>query len=226
MANKRISSIWLALAFVVAAAAAIAADTLVMRNGDQVRGQLVAIRNNEVEFREERGFNSRTIRVDLREVRRIDFDDEYGNRGYGRGDTRGDTRGPQGSRGNPNDGPRRGMRERSVVVSADVPWVDGGIEVSDGQQIYFRAVGQVTWGRGRKDGPEGEKNSPFNPGRPIPNRPGAALIGKIGERSREPFFIGDEQGVFRVRGTGRLFLGINDDNLRDNSGNWRVTIFY
>jgi len=222
MANKRASSIGLALTFVVAAGLGVAADTLVMRNGDQVRGQLVGIRNGEVEFREQRGFNSRTIRVDLREVRRIDFDDEYGNRGN-RPD---ETRGPQGFGRGQTTGPRPGMRERQVVVSADVPWVDGGIEVRDGQQIFFRAVGQVTWGKGRRDGPEGEKNSPFNPGRPIPNRPGAALIGKVGERNADPFFIGDQQGPIHVRGNGRLFLGINDDYFRDNSGNFRVTIFY
>jgi len=222
MANTRTSSIWLTLAFVVAAGLGLAADTLVMRNGDQLRGQLVAIRNGEVEFREERGYNSRTIRVNLREVRRIDFDDEYGNRGYGSGDARG----PQGAPHDPNQGPRPGMRERQVVVSANVPWVDGGIEVRDGQQIYFTTVGQVTWGKGRKDGPEGEKNSPFNPGRPIPSRPGASLIGKVGERSSDLFFIGGQQGPIRVRGNGRLFLGINDDDLRDNTGNWRVTIFY
>ncbi|MCX6539911.1 MAG: hypothetical protein NT151_13405 [Acidobacteria bacterium] len=224
MAIRRTSSIWLALAFVVAAGAAIAADTMVMRNGDQVRGQLVAIRNGEVEFREERGFNSRTIRVNLREVQRIDFDDELGNRGNRPDETRGPQ--PQDTRRDPNDGPAPGMREHQVVVSANVPWVDAGIEVRDGQRIFFRAVGQVTWGKGRKDGPEGEKNSPFNAGRPIPNRPGAGLIGKVGERSSDPFFIGDEQGAIRVRGTGRLFLGINDDNLRDNTGNWRVTIYY
>ena len=222
MANKRTASSWLTLAFVIAAGVAAAADTLVMRNGDQLRGQLVAIRNGEVEFREERGFNSRTVRVDLREVRRIDFDDEYGSRG----NRPGDARGPQDPRRDQREGPAPGMREREVVVSADVPWVDSGIEVRDGQQIYFRAVGQVTWGKGRKDGPEGERNSPTNPNRPIPNRPGASLIGKVGDRSRDFFFIGAEQGPIRVRGSGRLFLGINDDNFRDNTGNFRVTIFY
>jgi hypothetical protein len=219
MAHARTSTFWLTLAFAIAAGLGVAADTLVMRNGDLVRGQLVWIRNGEIEFREDRGSTSRTIRMDLREVRRIDFDDERGNRGYRPDDTRG-------SRSDPNDGPRPGMRERQVVVSANVPWVDGGIDVRDGQQIYVRTVGQVTWGKGRKDGPEGEKNSPFNPGRPIPGRPGASLIGKIGERSSDPFFIGDEQGPIRIRGNGRLFLGINDDDLRDNTGNWRVTIYY
>jgi hypothetical protein len=222
MANTRTLSFWLTLTFVMAAGLAVAADTLVMRNGDQLRGQLVAVRNGQVEFREERGFNSRIVRVDLREVRRIDFDDEWGNRGVGRGEGRG----PQDPVRNPNDVPRPGMRERQVVVSADVPWVDAGIDVRDGQMVYFRAAGQVTWGKGRKDGPEGERNSPSNPSRPIPNRPGASLIGKVGERSRDLFFIGNEQGPIRVRGNGRLFLGINDDFLGDNSGNWRVTVFY
>jgi hypothetical protein len=222
MANTRATSIWLTLAFVAAAGLAVAADTLVMRNGDQARGQLVTIRNGEVEFREERGFNSRTIRVNLRDVRRIEFDDEYGNRGFGTGDSRG----PEGPGRNPNVGPRPGMRERQVVVSANVPWVDTGIEVRDGQQVYFQAAGQVTWGKGRKDGPEGERNSPSNPGRPMPNRPGASLIGKVGDRSRDLFFIGDQQGPIRVRGNGRLLLGINDDFLLDNTGNWRVTVYY
>jgi len=221
MSNRRTSSIWLTLVFVIAAGLGLAADTLIMRNGDQVRGQLVGIRNGEVEFREERGFNSRTIRVDLREVRRIEFDDEYGDRGYGPGRNRG----PEGPGGNPNE-PPPGMRERHIVVSANVPWVDAGIEVRDGQRIYIRAGGQVVWGRGRKDGPEGEKNSPFNPGRPIPNRPGACLIGRVGDRGSDPFYIGDEQGAIRIRGNGKLFLGINDDDLRDNTGNWRVTVYY
>jgi hypothetical protein len=221
MVTRRISSWWVAIALVVVTGTVIAADTLILRNGDQVRGQLVGIRGGEVEFREERGFSSRTVRFDLREVRRIDFDEESGgSRGGGGFNDEG-----RGSRGN-SDSPSPGMRERQVVVSADVPYVDSGLDVTDGQRVFFRAVGQVTWGRGRKDGPEGEKNSPFNPGRPIPNRPGASLIGKVGERSRDPFFIGDERGAIRIRGNGRLFLGINDDNLRDNTGNWRVTVFY
>jgi len=64
----------------------------------------------------------------------------------------------------------------------------------------------VRWGRDRRDGPAGEKNSPFNEARPLPNRPGAALIGRIGG---DVFFIGDERGAIRVRNSGRLELGIN-----------------
>jgi hypothetical protein len=118
------------------------------------------------------------------------------------------------------------MRERTAVVSADVPFVDTGINVRAGQTVYFVAQGQVRWGPNRKDGPEGERGSPNNPNRPIPNRPAAALIGRIGGELNGSFFLGNERGPIRMREAGRLFLGINDDVLEDNSGNFRVTIYY
>ena len=211
MQRMRGTAVWLALAAVATAGTVLAADTLYLRDGAQIRGQLVAVRNGTVEFRERRGSSSRTIRVDVAEVRRIDFDDDPG-------DSYDQT--PGGS-GRPT-----GMRERTVVVSADVPFVDTGITVRAGQSVYFVALGQVRWGPNRKDGPEGERGSPSNPNRPIPNRPAAALIGRIGGELNGCFFLGNEQGPVRMRESGRLFLGINDDVLADNSGNFRVTVYY
>jgi hypothetical protein len=115
------------------------------------------------------------------------------------------------------------MRERQVIVSADVDWNDAGIDVRVGQTVYFEATGQVRWGRDRRDSAAGERNSPSNPNRPMPNRNAAALIGKIGD---DLFFIGDETGAIRVRNSGRLYLGVNDDVLTDNSGNFRVVVYY
>lgn len=74
-------------------------------------------------------------------------------------------------------------------------------------------------------GPAGERDSPRNPGRPIPDRPGTALIGSVGESS-DPFFIGEMRGGIRMRSTGRLFLGINDEVLSDNSGAFRVVVYH
>ena len=76
-----------------------------------------------------------------------------------------------------------------------------------------------------RTGAEGERNSPLNPNRPLPDRPAAALIGRIGDRN-QIFFIGADSGPFRARDTGRLYLGINDDVLTDNSGNLRVPVSY
>jgi len=200
----------------------VAADTLYLRNGTRVQGDLVAVRGNTIEFEERRGGygGSRTIRVDRNEVARIEFDGAGGG-GWGANSGNynpGSGYGPGNSGGRPS-----GMRERQVNVSATTDWNDTGIEVRAGQFIAFEAAGQVRWGKDRRDGPEGEKNSPFNQARPLPNRPAASLIGRIGE---DVFFIGDERAPIRVRNGGRLQLAINDEYLADNSGSFRVTVFY
>lgn len=193
----------LVLASVALAAAAASADTLVLRNGRRVDGELVGYRDDRIEWRDERG---RSERFERREVQRIEF-----------GDFRSDT-------GFSGSGRRSGMREREVVVSASEGWTRTGIELSAGERISFEARGEVRWGPNRKDGPDGERNSPHNAARPIPGRNAAALIGRIG--NGDPFFIGGDRGEMRVRDSGPLYLGVNDDYLRDNSGSFRVTIYY
>jgi hypothetical protein len=189
---------------------AVSADTLYLRNGRRIEGELVSVRNGEVEFREGSGWSGRTMRLPISDIARIEFDEGYRDDEPGYGGT---------SR-------PAGLREREIVVTASERWNDTGIDVRNGQTVYFEARGQVRWGPNRRHGPAGESNSPHNPGRPIPGRPAAALIGLIGEESDAPFFIGDATGPIRVRESGRLFLGINDDVLTDNSGNFRVTVFY
>jgi hypothetical protein len=186
------------------------ADVLVLRDGTRVQGELSTVRGGVIEFEEQSfGGRGRIVRVDREEVVRIEFD----NRGGG------------GGGGDFGGGRPPGMRERTVNVAANVPWSDTGIDVRSGQTVYFNANGEVRWGRDRRDGPEGENNSPRNPGRPMPNRPGAALIGRVGD-SNDPFFIGGDNGGIRVRSSGRLYLGINDEVLTDNSGAFRVTVSY
>jgi hypothetical protein len=90
--------------------------------------------------------------------------------------------------------------------------------------VYFVASGRLRWGKDRQDGPAGEGGNRYNANRPIPGRPGGALVGRIG--NSDPFFIGNDQGPIRMRESGRLSLGVNDDFLEDNSGSWRVTIYY
>ena len=186
------------------------ADTLILRDGSRIQGELVAVRNGTIEFEERRGSgSSRTHRFDRDEVRSIELETYRNN-----------------SNNNLTGGRPAGMRERQTIVSGDVAWNDTGIDVRPGQTIYIDATGQVRWGRDRRDGPAGERNSPSNPNRPMPSRNAAALIGKIGNGSNDFFFIGAETGPIRVRSGGRLYLGVNDDVLNDNSGNFRVIVYY
>jgi hypothetical protein len=204
---------WIArFAILLALPVSLQADTLYLRDGTRIQGELIAIRNGQIEFEERRGFGGgRTVRIDRDEVDRIDFE----NRRFSNNNNN--------SNNNLSDGRPSGMREKQTIVSADTAWNDSGIDVRAGQTIYFEAQGRVRWGRDRQDGPAGERNSPPNPNRPLGNRNAAALIGKIGN---DMFFIGDETGPIRVRNSGRLYLGLNDDVLTDNSGNFRVVVYY
>ena len=217
---------WAAIVTVcVATSAAVSADTLVMRDGRRVQGELIAIRNGTIEFDAQRGlFGRDRVRVERNDVLRIEFD-EGSQPGSGFGPSGGGSGNSSGSGSGPGAGRPSGLREHEVNVSARERWVDSGLSVRSGQTVYFQTSGRVRWGPDRQDGPQGERNSPRNNARPIPSRPAAALIGRIGETDA-PFFIGDEQGPIRLRGNGILYLSINDDALQDNSGSFRVTIYH
>jgi hypothetical protein len=197
-----------AISLLVVAAGAIGlADTLVLTNGRRVQGELLGVFGREIEFEDRGGPGRRIIRVPRTDIVRIEFqDDQFGNS-------------QAGGRVVP---PR--MRERNVVVSPNEAWNDTGINVRAGQEIYFETTGQVTWSPNRRVDAAGTRNSGSNPARPLPDRAGGALIGRIGER--DIFLIGLDVGPFRVRGNGRLYLGVNDDMLTDNTGAYRVIVSY
>jgi len=207
-------SFWIVLGITTALGvwtAVVSADTLVKRNGQRLSGRLIGLRDGVFEFEEDRGNRRRVVRVEQIDVRTIELDQD----GPGPFDHGNDE---------PVVGRPRGLREREVDVSARNQWTDAGVNVRNGQTIYFEASGRIRWGSNRQDGPEGENNSPRNANRPIPGRPAAALIGRVGEDA--PFFIGSATEGIRVRGSGTLFLGVNDETFEDNSGSFRVTVYY
>ncbi len=184
------------------------ADTLVLMNGRRVQGELLGVFGREIEFEERTGNGRQIMRVPRNEILRIEFGDEqYGNQ----------QQPPQ-----PLIPPR--LRERNVRVIPTEPWTDTGIDVRAGQEIYFQTSGQVTWSPNKRVDANGTRNSGSNGARPLPTRNGGALLGRVGER--DIFLIGLDVGPFRIRQGGRLYLGVNDDNLADNTGSYYVVISY
>jgi hypothetical protein len=198
---------------VLGSQAGILADVLVLRDGRRVEGMLTAARGNTIEFEHRTGRDEgRVVRYDRADVRALEFETGWSGNRFRDESSSGSSR-------------RSGLRERPVAVDARTPWTDAGIDVRGGQELMFVATGEVRWGPNRRDGAAGERNSPFNQGRPMPDRNAGALIGRIGPNG-DPFFIGNDRDPIRVRGSGRLFLGINDDYLGDNSGSLRVVVAY
>jgi hypothetical protein len=191
---------------VVAAGVIGSADTLVLMDGRRIQGELLGVFGREIEFEERAGGGRRIMRVPRTDIVRIEF---LENRYENQQDT-GVVIPPR-------------MRERNVTVNPTQPWTDTGIEVRNGQEVYFQTSGQVTWAPKRRVDANGTRSSGDTP-RPLPGRNSGALLGRIGER--DIFFIGQDVGPYRVRGNGRLYLGVNDDNLEDNTGAFRVVVSY
>jgi Ca2+-binding EF-hand superfamily protein len=119
-----------------------------------------------------------------------------------------------------------GRREtpRTVIVSAQRAWADSGIDLQPGDVVTITATGRVNYSRARDAvaEPGGATGRPATPAAPMPHLDIGTLIARIG--NGEPFVVGANLDSLRVPRAGRLFLGVNDDVLTDNSGQFQASI--
>ena len=114
---------------------------------------------------------------------------------------------------------------REVVVPGNVQWTATGLNVRRGQRLRFEPSGEIRLSLNGEDisRPAGALSFRFAQKAPIPTIPAGALIGRI--NNGQPFSIGDTTQVFDMPENGRLFLGVNDDHVNDNSGNYVVRVW-
>lgn len=117
----------------------------------------------------------------------------------------------------------------TVRVDAQQQWVDTGLTVKQGDEITFRASGQIQVAPGEASTPDGIGVKPAAPpsrinrgGYPAPTIGAGALLGRVGNSS--PFGIGMQTQPLPMPASGRLMLGVNDNNLSDNSGAFTVVV--
>lgn len=116
---------------------------------------------------------------------------------------------------------RRGGTNTPVTVRGAVPWTDTGISVRRGQVVRFEVSGGPIYvARTVASGPAGVGGT--RAGLPLESALNGAVIGKVG--NSEPFLIGTNSGDIRINTTGRLMIGINDDQFDDNSGSFQVVV--
>ena len=87
--------------------------------------------------------------------------------------------------------------------------------------MTVRADGQINFTATERTGPAGVPRGTRGAATPLPSAPAGVLIGRIDDG--QPFIIGNQRSV-RMPASGRLFLGINDDVVDDNGGEFRVMI--
>ena len=112
---------------------------------------------------------------------------------------------------------------QTVRVNSQQRWTDTGITVRQGDIITFNSTGQIQMSDNAQDlaGAAGSVSRRMAPDAPINKVFAGALIGQIGGFS--PFAIGDQRSITAPVG-GRLYLGVNDDYLQDNRGEFSVAV--
>lgn len=112
---------------------------------------------------------------------------------------------------------------QTVRVNAQQRWTDAGIDVRAGDVITFDSRGSIVMSDNAADsaGPAGSVNGRRAPDAPILNQLAGGLLARIGTYG--PIWVGDRR-TLTAPVSGRLYLGVNDDHLPDNRGEFTVIV--
>ncbi len=127
------------------------------------------------------------------------------------------------SGGAPGGATATAAASRSITVNSQQRWTDTGIDVRAGDVITFNASGTITMSDDTGDTatPAGSTRGRTAPDAPVLGQKAGGLLARIGWSG--PTFIGG-RGTWTAPVTGRLYLGVNDDHLPDNRGEFQVTV--
>ncbi len=120
---------------------------------------------------------------------------------------------------------RKGKRSKKVFLLGNQKWFDTGIDVNIGDEILFSASGSIRLDEKTSVFQGGEEYVNWKGDKPLPNQPTGAVIGRVGKNG-ELFYIGDDRAPFQMVEKGKLFIGINDFDCSNNSGQFIVTVYF
>lgn len=242
------------------------ADTIRLKDGSVIRGQVVGFKDQQFIVQVGAGSRGRrsTLLLYMEDVESIEFEGTSGGiSSAGAGDdnvttTRPSTTGAQTSRPvntSPppstqtaaQNSPRQSTTGSSTQTQPARPatqtssapaffqlnarvrgdntangWTNTGLVVRRGQRIRLTAMGQVSLGNGRFSTPAGISTL-SDPKKLMPNEPTGALIAVVGDDNNDFILVGRTR-EFTAQRDGVLFLGVNEDNLNDNTGAYDVVI--
>ena len=259
-------------ALVLALGASALADTIRMKDGQVIRGQIVAFRDQQftVLIGSARGGTRRSrMTLNMEDVESIEFDGADGGDASGAPETstynppaenprtqpapqptprREEPRQNSGQRpptlGNDSGTarntpantpptsptPARGggespffpVRVRVRADNAANGWTDSGLMVRKGQRLRITANGRVSLGEGRFSTPTGLPRV-VDTEKLMRNENTGTLIAVIGDDNDEFIAVGANREFYAPR-DGRLFLGVNEGKLDDNTGSYDALI--
>jgi hypothetical protein len=241
----------LALSLVLALAAPLLADTIRLKDGSVIRGQVIGFKDQQ--FTILIGGNAKGRRgqttVYVEDVESIEFDANTSSLGNSTQDMTASNN-PPGMRSsipnNQSDGSNSRSIDSSSPRSIDSPptsstattfftikvpvradnsnngWTNSGLVVRKGQRLRISASGRVSLGRGRFSTPGGLA-SIQDADKLMRNEATGALIAVIGDDNDDFILIGPRR-EFVAQRDGVLFLGVNEGDLADNTGTYDIVI--
>jgi hypothetical protein len=223
------------------------ADTIRLKDGSVIRGQIVGFKNEQFTIVVGAGARGRKSRITvyMEDVDSIDFDSTGNTSSTGPNDEATTTTQPpyqppvnnQPTNNQPSytpPGPTTTTTTTSappqffqinIRVRADNAsngWTNSGLVVRRGQRLRITATGRVSLGNNRFATPDGLANIPDRD-KLMRNQPTGGLIAVIGDDNDDFIFVGRSRDFVAQR-DGVLFLGVNEGNLSDNSGLFEVVI--
>jgi len=241
---RTLASFALALAVCVPALA----DTIRLKDGNVIRGQVIGFRDQQFTVlvgSGAQGRRSRTL-VYVEDVESIEFDSATTAAAAGLAN---DDAQPSGTpapvyqaprptqqppvtnrvpaRTNPQSAPSTSPTFFTIKVGVRADntnngWTNSGLVVRKGQRLRISATGRVSLGGGRFSTPAGLANSPDSE-KLMRNEATGALIAVIGDDNDDFLIIGTRRDFVSQR-DGVLFLGVNEGKLDDNTGTYDVVI--
>jgi hypothetical protein len=239
----------LMVALVVGTSLIVFADTIRLKDGSVIRGQIVSFKNEQFTIMVGSGSRGRKsqITVYMEDVDSIEFD-STGNTSNSTGpnnDTANNNQPvyqPPVNNQSTNNQPANNQPTYTpptsnnpsalptffpinVKVRADNAsngWTNTGLVVRRGQRLRITASGRVNLGANRVATPDGLPNI-ADRDKLMRNQPTGGLIAVIGDDNDDFIFVGRSRDFVAQR-DGVLFLGVNEGNLSDNSGLFEVVI--
>ena len=187
-----------------------------LRGGDSWQGQMVDIRGGEADATEAHALIFRTTdgreqRVGLNNVARIYLGNFPGAP-------------PAATTPAPAPVSNEPVPAGAVRVPGNTAWVSTGVTVRRGQNVTFTTTGQIQLSDNATDVAQaaGALSQRRANGSPLPQHFAGALIARIGNSA--PFPIGNNAAPIPMPADGQLFLGVNDDEVSDNRGEFIVRV--
>ena len=233
----------LAIALILSMSFAALADTIRLKDGSVIRGQIIGFREQQFIVLVGQGARGRRsqVRIYMEDVESVEFDNAGAAGAAGTIDDTSSSTQPSrpnnSSIGNSNTG--AGGNTSTTRPASSSPnffqintrvrgdattngWTNTGLVVRRGQRLRITATGNVNLGAGRISTPAGIRTL-SDRDKLVKDEATGGLIAVIGDDNDDFIFVGRSR-EFVAQRDGVLFLGVNEGNLNDNTGAFDIVI--